>query len=130
MPEYAITHMLSPVAGNVGKIDRQTPEKLSDKEQDTVKNPDATWKTKLDPLFVYHMEKSLTVDQGNQELIEESCRWRENDIKGNRRTFYIKEVSKKNDLIMSVAETTPFERLALKADPYPCLPCFNLRQRL
>lgn len=130
VPEYVITRMLSPVAGNIPNVDRQTPEKLSEKAEEPNKKPDASWREALDPLFVEHLDERLTVDRGNQELIEESCKWRENDIKGNRRTFYIKEVSKKNDLIMSVTETSPFEQLALKPDPYPCLPCFNFRQQV
>ena len=53
---------------------------------------------------MYQMNKYFTLDKGNNALIEESCRWRIHDVKGTRKTFYIKEVVKKNDLIMQVTE--------------------------
>ena len=70
---------------------------------------------------MYQMDKYFTFDKTNEALIEESCRWRASDIKGNRKTFYIKEVLRKNDLIMNVTEQTRLERLANKEDRWPCL---------
>ena len=69
------------------------------------------------------MDKYFTFDKGNNALIEEACRWRANDMKGNRKTFYIKEVVKKNDLILNVTEQTKLERLTNFEDRWPCLNC-------
>ena len=37
-----------------------------------------------------------------KKLIDENQYWREKDLKGSRKTFYIKEVTRKNDLIMNI----------------------------
>ena len=70
---------------------------------------------------MYQMDKYFTLDKSNHALIEESCRWRANDMKGTKKTFYIKEVVKKNDLIMQVTEQTRLERLTNFEDRWPCL---------
>ena len=56
-----------------------------------------TWRERQDAIYMYKMDKYFTFDKGNAALIEESCRWRFNDLKGNRMTYYLKEVVKKND---------------------------------
>ena len=73
------------------------------------------------------MDKYFAFPRDNTALIEESCRWRANDIKGTKKTFYIKEVMKKNDLIMNVTEQTKLERLKNFEDRWPCL---NVRKAI
>ena len=41
----------------------------------------------------------MDIGIGPHTIAEENALWRKQDIKGRRRTQYIKEVTKKNDLI-------------------------------
>ena len=67
------------------------------------------------------LDKSFDFQHDREQLIEESMTWRQADIKGNRKTFYIKEVVKQNDLIINVAELDRLEKLNNKIDGWPLL---------
>ena len=72
-------------------------------------------------MLVKQLDKQFSFRTGNRQLIEESVVWKESDIKGNRKTFYIKEVCKANDLIMNVTEMDRLEKLENKVDGWPLL---------
>ena len=72
-------------------------------------------------MLMYKMDKAFSFDKTNQALIEEQCKWRMADLKGNRKTYYIKEVMRRNDQIMNVTDQTRLERLTNYEDRWPCL---------
>ena len=53
--------------------------------------------------------------------IDQITLWRAKDIKGQRKTFYTKEIEMRNDKIMAIMEQTPLERLENEEDRWPCL---------
>ena len=55
------------------------------------------------------------------KIINENELWRKSDIKGSRKTFYIKEVTRKNDLIMNITGQSRLEKLKNFEDRWPCL---------
>ena len=79
------------------------------------------WRGEKDPMYLQQLDKQFSFKKDNRQLIEESVIWREADIKGNRKTFYIKEVCKQNDLIMNVTEMDRLEKLENKVDGWPLL---------
>ena len=67
------------------------------------------------------MDKYFSFGNEKCKLISENAAWRQKDVKGNRKTFYIKEVTKKNDLIMNITPQTKLEKLKNEEDRWPCL---------
>lgn len=55
-------------------------------------------------MLMYQMDKYLQFEQVQKAQLMEMGRWKDMDMKGNRKTLYIKEVQKKNDLILNVTE--------------------------
>ena len=53
---------------------------------------------------MFQMDKYLTFEQITKAQLDEMARWKDQDLKGSRKTLYIKEVQKKNDLILNVTE--------------------------
>lgn len=49
------------------------------------------------------------------------CAWKRKDIKGIKKNTYIKEVQKKNDRILTVADKNDLERLEVYTDRFPLL---------
>ena len=48
-------------------------------------------------------------------------RWRDNDLKGNRKQQYSKEVTNKNVKILTIVQQSPLEKLANYTDGHKCL---------
>ena len=61
------------------------------------------------------------------EHLREIKRWRDSDTKGNRKTYYIKEVQKKNNDIMTIVDQTRLERAHSYTDGHKCL---NFRKKV
>lgn len=62
-----------------------------------------------------------------QDHLREMTRWRDHDIKGNRKTLYTKEVAAKTSKIMTITEQTRLEKLVHYEDPWPML---NWRKKI
>ena len=56
-------------------------------------------------------------------IITANAEWRAKDSKGWKKTYYIKEVRKQTDQIMSITPQTRLERLSKSEDRWPCLDC-------
>jgi len=55
------------------------------------------------------MEKNLQMSKPLYEHLREIKRWRDNDTKGNRKNYYVKEVMSKNAAIMTIVKQTRLE---------------------
>lgn len=55
------------------------------------------------------------------DRMEAMSLWKTNDIIGNNRLRYIKEIQKKNDHILSIKEKDSLEKLEVYEDTYPLL---------
>ena len=49
------------------------------------------------------------------------CTWKKKDLKGIKKNAYIKEIQKKNDQILKVAEKNDLEKLEVHTDRFPLL---------
>ena len=76
------------------------------------------------------MDKYFEIGDDQKTLIEENAKWRSQDIKGKRKTFYIKEVTRKNDHIMNIAKQDRLEKLKHKTDRWPCLNARKMIEKL
>ena len=71
----------------------------------------------------YDYAKRLRFESLKKTRIEALCKWKQKDVKGIKKNAYIKEIQKKNDQILSVADKTDLERLEVYVDYYPILAC-------
>lgn len=53
--------------------------------------------------------------------LEALLQWKQKDFKGLKKNAYIKEVQKKNDKILTVAEKDSLEKLEVYTDRFPLL---------
>ena len=67
------------------------------------------------------MDKYFENGDEQEKIISENRYWRQLDNKGKQKTYYIKEVTKKNDLIMKITGQTELEKLKNSQDRWPCL---------
>jgi hypothetical protein len=65
--------------------------------------------------------KRLRFESLKKTRVEALCKWKQKDVKGIKKNSYIKEVQKKNDQILSVAEKSSLEKLEVYVDYYPLL---------
>ena len=65
--------------------------------------------------------KRLRFEQLKNTRIESLCKWKQKDVKGIKKNAYIKEIQKKNDQILTVADKTELERLEVYTDRFPIL---------
>ena len=61
------------------------------------------------------------------EHLREIKRWRDNDTKGNRKNYYVKEVVGKNAAIMTIVKQTRLEQAQNYTDGHKCL---NVRKKI
>lgn len=66
-------------------------------------------------------QKRLRFSQLHNLKREEMCNWKRKDIKGIKKNTYIKEIMKKNDKILTVAEKNDLEKLEVYTDRFPLL---------
>jgi len=95
--------------------------------KNSVANLAPAWRKNKDDLLMFQMDKYLTFEQITKAQLDEMARWKDQDLKGSRKTLYIKEVQKKNDLILNVTEQSRLEKLQNYEDRWPCL---NFRKTL
>jgi len=72
-------------------------------------------------MTLYKLEKYFKFEKVVDSQIKEMVKWKENDLKGTRKTLYIKEIKKSTDLILNVAEQSRLEKLRNSEDRWPCL---------
>jgi hypothetical protein len=91
---------------------------------------DQDWRKGIDHIDLYHMDKNLKFDKSiDKSQLNEMSRFKYSDHKGNKKSkyikvnsnclllaLYIKEVQKKNDLILNVTEKTRLEKQRLYED--------------
>ena len=65
--------------------------------------------------------KRLRFEELKKTKLEEMCEWKQKDTKGIKKNAYIKEIQKKNERILSVAEKDDLERLEVMTDRFPLL---------
>lgn len=65
--------------------------------------------------------KRLRFEELKRTKLEEMCSWKQKDVKGIKKNAYIKEVQKKNERILSVADKDELERLEVMTDRFPLL---------
>jgi len=65
--------------------------------------------------------KRLRFEQLKNTRIESLCKWKQKDVKGIKKNAYIKEIQKKNDQILTVADKTELEKLEVYTDRFPIL---------
>ena len=49
------------------------------------------------------------------------CKWKQKDVKGIKKNAYIKEIQKRNEKILSVADKDELEKLEVMTDRFPLL---------
>ena len=65
--------------------------------------------------------KRLRFEELKRTKLEEMCSWKQKDVRGIKKNAYIKEVQKKNERILSVADKDELERLEVMTDRFPLL---------
>lgn len=65
--------------------------------------------------------KRLRFEELKRTKLEEMCSWKQKDVKGIKKNAYIKEIQKKNEKILSVADKDELERLEVMTDRFPLL---------
>ena len=88
---------------------------------------DSTWKRNVDPIYLSNIDKKLSFQAQRPVEVREITRWRKNDIKGNRKSYYVKEVLNSNQNVVAIVEKTRLEKVNQYMDTYKCLP---LRKKL
>lgn len=66
-------------------------------------------------------QKRLRFEELKRTKLEEMCQWKQKDKKGIKKNSYIKEIQKKNEKILSVAEKDNLEKLEVYTDRFPLL---------
>jgi hypothetical protein len=84
------------------------------------------WRDKYDPEQIYSIEKNFKMSVPLDENLREIKRWRDNDTKGNRKSYYVKEVINKNANIMTIVKQTRLEQAHNYTDGHKCL---NFRKK-
>jgi len=69
----------------------------------------------------FDYSKRLRFEELKKTKLEEMCSWKQKDTKGIKKNAYIKEIQKKNERILSVAEKDDLERLEVMTDRFPLL---------
>jgi len=66
-------------------------------------------------------EKRLRFEELKDTKLEEMCNWKRKDVKGTKKNGYIKDIQKKNEKILTVAEKNELEKLDVYTDRFPML---------
>lgn len=66
-------------------------------------------------------KKRLRFEELKSTKLEEMCNWKQKDIKGTKKNAYIKEIQRKNEKILTVAEKDELEKLEVYTDRFPLL---------
>ena len=66
-------------------------------------------------------QKRLRFEELKKTKLEEMCNWKQKDIKGIKKNSYIKEVQKRNEKILTVADKNDLEKLEVYTDRFPLL---------
>ena len=66
-------------------------------------------------------DKRFTFKQVQQTKIEQICKWKAHDSKGNNKNAYIKQVQQKNKDILTVVSKSSLERNEIYIDRFPLL---------
>jgi len=85
------------------------------------------WRDNYDPEQIYSIEKNFKMSQPLDEHLREIKRWRDNDNKGNRKSYYVKEVVNRNANIMTIVKQTRLEQAHNYTDGHKCL---NFRKKI
>ena len=64
------------------------------------------WREKYDG---YAIDRRLNLTDPRNAHIKEMTRWRDNDVKGNRKRYYINQVRNKNASIMTIVKQSRLE---------------------
>ncbi len=65
--------------------------------------------------------KRLRFEELKKTKLQEMCSWKQKDKVGIKKNAYIKEIQKKNERILSVADKDSLERLEVMTDRWPLL---------
>jgi len=66
-------------------------------------------------------KKRLRFEELKKTKLEEMCNWKQKDVKGIRKNTYIKDIQRKNEKILTVAEKNELEQLEVYTDRFPLL---------
>lgn len=73
------------------------------------------------PLDSTDYQKRLRFEELKKTRLEEMCSWKQKDFKGSKKSSYMKEIQRKNEKILSVAEKDDLEKLEVYTDRFPLL---------
>lgn len=65
--------------------------------------------------------KRLKFEELKKIKLDEMCKWKQKDTKGIKKNAYIKDIQKKNEKILSVADKDELEKLEVMTDRFPLL---------
>jgi hypothetical protein len=66
-------------------------------------------------------QKRLRFEELKKTKLEEMCNWKQKDLKGIKKNSYIKEIQKRNEKILTVADKNELEKLEVYTDRFPLL---------
>lgn len=69
----------------------------------------------------HDFRKRLRFEELKNTKLEEMCNWKQKDIKGIKKSSYIKEIQRKNEGILTVTQKDELEKLEVYRDRFPLL---------
>jgi uncharacterized protein YktB (UPF0637 family) len=73
------------------------------------------------PMDSLDYSKRLRFEELKKSRLLAMQQWKQKDFKGLKKNAYIKEIQKKNDKILTVAEKNDLEKLEVYTDRFPLL---------